>query len=72
MRISYDTEADAWHIGIAEGESGENREPMPGVILDIGKRGELLAIEILGASRRCPIQELAHIDITMPLDVAQH
>ena len=69
MKITYDTEADALYIHICDGEFGENREPMAGVILDIGKHGELLGIEILDASHRCPVKELAHVDITMPLQV---
>jgi len=71
MEITYDTEADAWYIRICDGEFGENREPLPGVILDVGTRGELLGIEILHASQRCPLGELAHVDITMPLRVAE-
>ncbi|MBM4034737.1 MAG: DUF2283 domain-containing protein [Planctomycetes bacterium] len=70
MTISYDTEADALYIEICEGKFASNREAMPGVILDIGSEGELLGIEILDASRRCPLKELAHVDISMPLQLA--
>jgi len=69
VKISYDTEADALYIRIADGEFGENREVMPGVILDISTSGALLGIEILDASTRCPAQELAHVDISMPLEM---
>jgi len=71
MKISYDTEADALYIGICEGKFARNREAMPGVILDIGTQDELLGIEILDASRRCPLKELAHVDILMPLQIAE-
>ena len=71
MRITYHTEVDAWYIPICDGESVENREPLPGVILDIGKGGALLGIEVLNASRRCPLKELAHVDTTLPLQIAE-
>ena len=70
MKITYDTEADALYIRMGDGEFAENKEPVPGVILDIGSKGELLGIEILNASQRYPLEELAHVDITMPLDMA--
>ena len=70
MKITYDTEADALYIRIADGEFAENREVMPGVILDVSAGGDLLGIEILEASTRCPVQELAHVDISMPLQMA--
>jgi uncharacterized protein YuzE len=70
MKISYDTEADALYIRIGEGEFARNEEVLPGVILDIGKGGELLGVEILEASHRYTLHDLAHVDITMPLEVA--
>ena len=70
MRISYDTEADALYIRIGEGEFARNEEVLPGVILDIGKGDELLGVEILEASHRYALKDLAHVDITMPLEVA--
>jgi uncharacterized protein YuzE len=71
MKISYDSEADALYIRISDGEFGENREPIPGVVLDVGKSGELLGIEILEVSQRYPLKDLAHVDITMPLKLAE-
>jgi uncharacterized protein YuzE len=71
MRISYDTEADALYIRIGEGEFKENREVLPGIVLDIGENGELLGIEVLEASRRYPLSTLAHVDIAMPLEMSQ-
>ncbi len=71
MKITYDPEADALYIHIGDGEFRENREPVPGVILDIGKNGELLGIEILEASQRYPLKELTHVEVSMPLEVAE-
>lgn len=71
MKITYDPEADALYIRIGDGEFRENKEPVPGVILDIGKNGELLGIEILEVSQRYPLKELTHVDVSMPLEVAE-
>lgn len=71
MKISYDTEADALYVRIGEGDFARNEEVIPGVILDIGKRGELLGVEILEASQRYDLKDLAHVDIAMPLEVAE-
>ena len=67
MKISYDKEADATYITIRSGDFAENREVIDGVIIDTNSSGELLGIEILDVSHRIPIEELAHIDIEMPI-----
>ena len=71
MKISYDTEADALYIRIGEGEFARNEEVLPGVILDIGKGNELLGVEVLEASHRYALKDLAHVDIAMPLNLAE-
>ena len=71
MKISYDTEADALYIGLTEGEISETREVLPGVILDISKKGHLLGIEVLHVKARYPLKDIAHIDIKMPLELAE-
>jgi len=71
MRISYDTEAYALYIKISEGKFKENREVLPGVILDIGENNERLVIEVLEASQHYPLSALAHIDIAMPLGMCK-
>ncbi len=67
MKISYDKEADATYITIRSGDFAENREVIDGVIIDTNSSGELLGIEILDVSHRIPIEELAHVDIEMPI-----
>lgn len=71
MKVAYDTEADALYLGIGTGEFAENKEVMPGVILDIGKEGRLLGVEILEASRRYSLKDLFHVEISMPAELAE-
>ena len=70
MEITYDTEADAIYIKLAEAEFVRNKEVAEGVILDLGEGDTLLGIEILEASTRFPPQELGRVDIRMPLNLA--
>jgi len=70
MQISYDTEADAMYIKFCHGQFVRNTEVAEGIILDIGKDDALLGIEILEASSRFSPQDLARVDIEMPLNLA--
>jgi len=67
MRISYDKDADAMYIKLANGEFGKNREIHEGIILDLDGNGRLIGIEILDVSTRYSLEEIAHLDIEMPL-----
>ncbi len=68
MKITYDKEADALYVCLAEGKFKKNQEVIPGVILDIGKDGKLLGIEVLDVSSRYSLKEIAHMDINMYLE----
>jgi len=69
MQITYDTKADAMYIQFQEGEFAANKEIEEGIILDLGKGGALLGIEVLEASKRFPLKDLARVDIRMPLNL---
>lgn len=71
MRITYDTKADAIYIRLKEGKFARNREVELGVVLDIGPDNELLGIEILDASTRINMSDIANVSIEMPLDVTR-
>ena len=70
MQITYDTKADAMYIKFCDGEFVVNKEVEEGIIVDMGKGNVLLGIEILGASSRFRPEDLARVEIQMPLNLA--
>ncbi len=70
MQITYDTKADAMYIKFCDGDFIANKEVEEGIILDFGKGNILLGIEILEASTRFRPEDLARVEIQMPLNLA--
>jgi uncharacterized protein YuzE len=58
------------YIKLCDGEFVANKEVEEGVILDIGKGSVLLGIEILEVSTRFRPEDLARVEIQMPLHLA--
>ena len=52
MRVTYDTGTDSLSIILSDHPVVESDEEKPGVILDFDDRGNVVAMEILDASRR--------------------
>lgn len=50
-KIFYDKKSDVLWFLIKSGVEEEHREVTPGVSIELGKKGELLGIEILNASK---------------------
>ena len=69
MQISYDRKADALYIRLRTGKFGTNKEVEEGVVLDLGEDGALLGIEVLEASSRLSLDDIAGVEIKMPLDL---
>ena len=70
MQITYDTKADAMYIKFCDGEFVANRKVEEGIIIDMGKGNTILGIEILGVSSRFRPEDLARVEIQMPLNLA--
>lgn len=52
IRVRYDRTTDALTIVLRDGPVEHSEEPTAGLILDFDDRGEVLAIELLDASRK--------------------
>lgn len=70
MQITYDTKADAMYIRFRDGKFDRNKEIEEGIIVDFAKDGAVLGIEILEMSMKFKPEELARVDIQMPLNPA--
>lgn len=53
-RYNYDKESDSLLINIKEGEEDSFEEVVPGVNLELNKKGEIIGVEIIGASKFLP------------------
>ena len=52
MKVKYDPEVDVLSIVLSDALVEESDEGKPGVILDYDKNGNIVAMEILDASKR--------------------
>ncbi len=67
MKIKYDSKADAMNIIFQKGKYDISKEVADGIIIDIGKKGKILSIEILDVSKRMPKESIE--DITVGLTI---
>ena len=66
MKITYNPKIDAMYIKFQDGTFVSNKESEDGIVFDMGKKGIILGIEILGASKRLKPKDLSHFDIQIP------
>ncbi|HXP84380.1 MAG TPA: DUF2283 domain-containing protein [Bryobacteraceae bacterium] len=52
MRVKYDPEVDVLSIVLSDAPVEESDQDKPGVILDYDSNGNVVAVEILDASKR--------------------
>lgn len=52
MKYTYDPLVDVMSIRLRNGRIAETKEITPSIMIDVDKRGHLLAIEILGVKRQ--------------------
>ncbi len=61
MKVRYDEKSDAVYIKFKEGKYFESDEVKEGVILDYDRKGKIIGIEILDASRYMLPADLASV-----------
>lgn len=54
MKVNYDEKADAMYIRFSDSPYYESSEVKEGIIMDYDKKGRVIAIEILDASKNLP------------------
>jgi len=52
MKITYDKRVDALNVSLRSGTVAKTLEVAPEILLDVDRKGNTLAIEILGASEK--------------------
>ncbi len=52
MKVNYDAKTDTLTVVFRDAPVAESDEDKPGVILDYDNAGNIVSIEVLGASRR--------------------
>ena len=68
MKLHLDAEADALFLILQEGPWNGTREVAPGINLEIGADGEVMAIEVLSLSRRGGRAILQHMELDFAPD----
>ncbi len=61
MKVRYDNETDTLTITLRDVPVAESDEDKPGVLLDYDREGNLVAIEVLDASRRVEEPETVNV-----------
>ncbi len=64
MKVKYDKEADAAYIQMSSKKPDGAVEIAEGVILHTTSRDEIVAIEILDATKKIPIQTLYKLEVS--------
>ena len=71
MRIEYDKEADALYIQLREANVDDNIDIEEGVTVDLDEKKHIIGIEILDASKKLSLKDIANITIeNLPVDKA--
>mgnify|MGYP001576495771 CR=1 FL=1 len=58
MKVTYDKLADAMYISFARGEIKKTVQVNPRVLVDVGKNGKVIAVELLFVSEKMPKSDL--------------
>lgn len=71
MEISYDKEADAIYIEFRKGDFAKNKKIDDFTVIDLDKKGNILGIEMLSASKRIPAKSLSEVNVKNLLIMAR-
>ena len=61
MKLHYDEQVDALYLRFDDSKIIESEEVKEGIILDYNAKDQVVGIEILGISKRIPLQEIKKI-----------
>ena len=61
MKINFDKEHDIMKIKFQDGEYEMSREVDDGIVIDIDKKGKIIAIEIIDASEKMSQESIRDI-----------
>jgi uncharacterized protein YuzE len=67
MKVVYDPEVDVLSVLLSDAPVAESDQDKPGVILDYDGEGNVVALEILDASKRMPNPLSVEYAVTPPL-----
>ena len=67
MEISFDPKADALYIKFQSGRFFKNKKIDADTIIDLDKKGRLLGIELLNATKKIPARDLIDVQVNLPL-----
>jgi uncharacterized protein YuzE len=68
MKIEYDSEADALYIQLRAAYVDNNIDIEESVTVDVDKDGHIIGVEILDASKKLSLKDIANISIeTLPV-----
>ena len=68
MDITFDEQADALYIQFQPGKHAKKTVKLKdGVLVDVDRAGRIFGIEILDVSHRMPIEQLGHVNISLPV-----
>lgn len=65
MKINYDPAHDIMRIKFQEGEYEISKEVDGGIVIDVTKDNQIIAIEIIDVSKRIPRKNLKDFGITI-------
>jgi len=67
MKVVYDPEVDVLSVLLSDGDVAESDEEKPGLVLDYDLNGNVVALEILDASKRMANPMSVEYAVTQPL-----